>query len=144
MLNPITLVFLSVVKRFNKIMSLLLAAVWLPAASHALLEHFELIHVVHADHEQDAGGSHEHDADNHEAADGRCLISSAKIQISKPAATSAIHWLVAALLAGRADVESEVSHRGPSPPGVAPPEFSHRWQFSLRAALPVRAPSLAS
>ena len=52
--------------------SLVLVAVWLPASSHALLKHFELIHQTHADHDTDSDGSHEHDADNHEAADGKC------------------------------------------------------------------------
>jgi hypothetical protein len=28
--------------------------------------------------------------------------------------------------------------------GLSPPEFTHSWQFIFRAALPVRAPSLAS
>ena len=28
--------------------------------------------------------------------------------------------------------------------GLSPPEFTHSWQFIVRAALPVRAPSFAS
>jgi len=132
------------VNRVKATVAVLLAAAWLPASSHALLEFFELIHQVHADHDAESNGSHEHDADNHEAADGRCLASLAKVQVPKPTAISALHWLVAALTASRLDLESQVSHAGPSPPGVAPPELSHRWQFSFRAALPVRAPSILS
>jgi len=128
------------------IVALALAALWLPASSHALLEHFEVIHHVHADHDHDsdAGGSHEHDADNHDAADGRYVTSAAKVQAPKPLASPAFIWLVTALVTVQAEVEANGSLSGPFPPGTAPPELSHRWQFFFRAALPVRAPSYAS
>jgi hypothetical protein len=124
--------------------ALLLAALWLPASSHVLLEHFEVIHHVHADHDEGSDGSHEHDADNHAAADGLCLAPSVKTPLAKPVAVVPLPWLAVALLNTAQDFCARPSHSGPSPPGTAPPEFSHRWQFSFRAALPVRAPSLAS
>ena len=44
----------------------------------------------------------------------------------------------------RAQLAGTQHSSGLSPPGSAPPELSHRWQFSFRAALPVRAPSSVS
>jgi hypothetical protein len=134
------------VRRLKSIVALLLAALWLPVSSHALLEHFELIHHVHADHEheEDSDGSHEHATDNHAAADGLCLAPSVKTPLSKPVAVVPLPWLAVALLDSSHHFTARPSPYGPSPPGTAPPELSHRWQFSFRAALPARAPSLAS
>lgn len=131
-------------RKLKSIVALLLAALWLPASSHALLEHLELIHHVHADHEADSGGPHEHEADNHAAADGLCLAPSVKTLPTKPVAVVPFPWLDVALLNAAQNFSALPSHPGPSPPGTAPPEFSHCWQFSFRAALPVRAPSFAS
>jgi hypothetical protein len=132
----------------------MLVAVWLPASSHALLQSFGFIHQVHthddsADeaHDADSHDSHEHDADadNHAAADGLCLVSSGKVSPAKLVAVAALPWLVAATVLSGAETPSSLQrHSGPSPPGVAPPELSHCWQFSFRAALPVRAPSFVS
>jgi len=127
--------------------ALLLVAFWLPASSHALLEHFGLIHHVHADHaghEEDSHGSHEHDRDNHPAADGQCLAPLVKTPLSKPVVVIAPAWLIVALLDAAQCFFAQPACFGPSPPGTAPPELSHCWQFSFRAALPVRAPSIAS
>jgi hypothetical protein len=132
------------VRRLKSIVALLLAALWLPASSHALLEHFELIHHVHADHEEDSEGSHEHGTDNHAAADGLCLAPSVKTPLSKPVAVVLLPWLAVSPLTSALNFPALPSPYGPSPPGTAPPELSHRWQFSFRAALPARAPSLAS
>jgi hypothetical protein len=133
----------------------LLAAVWAPASSHALLERAGMIHVPHADHGHGAGddgdhapgqavpGSHEHGEDNHEAADGRCLISSAKPQLAKPVSSSIAPFLacgLAAIADGLCRCR-ECPRSGLPPPGPAPPELSQIWQFSSRAALPVRAPA---
>lgn len=136
--------FHAAVRRLKSIVALLLAALWLPASSHALLEHFELIHHVHADHEEDSEGSHEHDTDNHDAADGLCLAPSVKPPLSKPVAVVPLSWLAVALLNTSHHFSARPSPYGPSPPGTAPPELSQRWQFSFRTALPSRAPSLAS
>ena len=136
--------FHAAVRRLKSIVALLLAALWLPVSSHALLEHFELIHHVHADHAEDSDGSHEHDTDNHAAADGLCLAPSVKTPLSKPVAVVPLPWLAVALLNTSHHFSARPSPYGPSPPGTAPPELSHRWQFSFRAALPARAPSFAS
>jgi hypothetical protein len=131
------------VKLLRSIVAVLLAAVWLPASSHSLLEHFELIHQVHADHDQDSDGSHEHDADNHEAADGKCALSSTHVSVPLPdASTMPMFCALGSDWASELHVELRPS--GLPPPGVAPPQLSHRWQFSFRTALPARAPSLIS
>ena len=129
--------------RLRAIVSLLLVALWLPASSHALLEHFEVIHQVHADHEADSADSHEHDADNHEAADGVCMLSSSHVTVPLPDSipmpmfcAPGLHWA--------SELHAGQQPSGLAPPGTAPPQLSHGWQFSFRAALPARAPSLAS
>lgn len=125
-------------------MVVLVALLWLPISSHALLQSAELIHQRHADHDTDADGSHEHDADNHEAADGRCVFSSTHINISVPDAVASpilFSWLGLGLTSEPL-VEEQPS--GLAPPGTLPPQLSHCWQFSSRTALPARAPSLIS
>ena len=131
--------------------ALALVALWLPASSHAFLQHVGLIHQVHAHdedaaagHEDESDGPHEHGADNHAAADGLCRAPSGKVQLDKPVDVVKATWFFATLLNAAVLSCSERSHSGPSPPGTAPPELSHRWQLSSRAALPVRAPSVAS
>jgi len=130
--------------RLRSIVSVLLAAVWLPASSHAMLEHYGLIHQVHADFGADSSNSHEHDTDSHDAADGKCALSSTHVSAPLPDAaampllfcTPSLDWN-SALHVGR-------HPSGLAPPGPAPPHLSHRWQFSFRNALPARAPSLIS
>ena len=134
------------------IVVLLLVAFWLPTSSHALLQHVGWIHQKHdherdshseADHHPDSEGQHEHDADNHAAADGLCMVASGKVHVPTPVFVATPGWLLVALLTPSADANGMALHSGLSPPGTSPPEYSHIWQFSLRAALPVRAPSLA-
>ena len=129
---------------FRAIVSLLLVALWLPASSHALLESAGLIHQVHADHDADSSGSHEHDSDNHEAADGKCALASTHVSVPVPnmVASPFLFCLLGFDSASELHVERQPS--GLAPPGTAPPQLSHRWQFSFRTALPARAPSLIS
>ena len=126
--------------------TMLLVALWLPASSHPLLEAAGLIHDHHDDHDgdSDASGSHEHHADDHEVADGNCLLTSTDVSVTVPTPVTP------PLPIGLPDGEPAqgpcgvCDSPGHAPPGLAPPELSHRWQFSSRAALPVRAPSVAS
>lgn len=149
--------FHPVVRQLRIFFALLTLASWLPASSHSLLQHLGFIHQVHAhhhdgdsdhdedfDHDGDSQEEHEHGTANHPAADGQCVFSPAKICVAKPAVLAALPWFVAAALDVAAALKELPAHCGPSPPGVAPPEFSHRWQFCVRAALPVRAPSFVS
>jgi hypothetical protein len=146
------------VKWFKTGVTLVLLAVWLPASSHAFLQHVGFIHLLHehddlaeadadhsdAEHHSDSEHPREHDGDTHAAADGLCVASTAKVQLAKPTIVAVHPWLAAAALISVEVPSALEAHSGPSPPGVAPPELSHRWQFSFRAALPVRAPSFLS
>jgi hypothetical protein len=132
-----------IVKRLRAIVTVLLVAVWLPASSHALLEYCELIHQVHTDHDADSSGSHEHDADNHDAADGHCALSSTHISVPLPDVVASLAFLCL-LDFWTSELHTELQPSGLAPPGTAPPQLSHRWQFSFRTALPARAPTLIS
>ena len=132
---------------------ILLVAIWLPASSHTLLQNAGLIHEQHEldhdehsdiNHHADSDAPHEHDGDNHAAADGFCLLSSGKVQVPAPVLVAAPGWLMVARLTQPVEESGALLRSGLSPPGLAPPEFQHRWQFFFRAALPARAPSLIS
>jgi len=132
------------VKILRSIVAVLLTAVWLPASSHVLLEHCELIHQVHADHDADSGGSHGHDADNHKAADGKCALASTHVSIPPPNLVAIPSLLCLLGFNSPSELHGGRQPSGLAPPGTAPPQLSHRWQFSFRTALPARAPSLIS
>ena len=126
---------------------LALQALWVPASSHAVLEHAGWIHY----HEEDANHGHDHDADHspakgtdHDAADGICRVESGSVDAPAPKIVYA--WVLSAF-APCGDLiflTEEPDYSGPSPPGTAPPEVQVSWQFTYRAAVPVRAPSMLS
>ena len=125
---------------------LALLALWVPASSHALLEHAGWIH----HHEEDADHGHDHDSDHgpakgtdHDAADGICRVETGSLDVPGPKICYA--WVLGDFaLCGLSFLAEEPDYSGPSPPGTAPPEIRVSWQFSYRAALPIRAPSLLS
>ena len=129
-------------KRFAKCVWLLVA-LWLPASSHSLLDTAGFIHDWH-DADEDFSGQHQHHTDDHDVADGLCLLSPTDVSLSVavigalplPISLPNAEWTP--------DFPDQTIHSRLTPPGVTPPEPSHRWQFSSRAALPVRAPSFAS
>ena len=142
---------MSAVKPVHIIVTLLLLALWLPASSHALLQHVGFIHQIHAHdehaddgHAADSPGSHEHDTNNHDAADGLVLAPAGKVQAPLPVLAPMLAWLTLPLVMALHESSGSALHSGLSTPGTAPPELSPCWQFSSRTALPVRAPSLAS
>jgi len=121
--------------------TLLLLALWPVASSHAALETCGLIHT---DHVFGSTGSHEDDDDDHEAADGHCRLSPTQVTVPLPDLVLAPHLFI--FLSQKWESEPHPANflSGLAPPGAAPPQFSHRWQFSFRTALPPRAPSLIS
>ena len=128
-------------------MALLLAAFWLPATSHALLEYAGVIHEHHSDHDDhdaESSGSHEHNADNHDAADGKYAPSSTLVRVSPPDAVASPLLFCGLDLNWTSGLHIDPQPSGLAPPGTAPPQLSCCWQFSFRAALPARAPSFAS
>jgi hypothetical protein len=140
---PIRL-FLSDVSRVKTVVSLLLVAFWLPASSHPLLEYAGLIHQRHADHDADSKGSHEHNTDDHDAADGHCILSSPHVSVPLPGAKAIPSQFCLLGFDWTSELHVEIQPSGLAPPGPAPPCLSHRWQFAFRTALPPRAPSLIS
>jgi hypothetical protein len=127
-------------------LALLLALLWAPATSHCLLEHAGWIHhsEVCADH--DANVDHEHDTNDshgHDGADGEYQLPSTGLKIAKRTgsvgAVDDVSWL---------PVDAALSRPVFLPDSGGAPanatfcrDFSPRWQFVLRTALPPRAPS---
>lgn len=140
MIHPVTLVW--------NIMAMLMLVTWPVMSSHPLLQQFGLIHEIHADHDDDDDGGdgrpHEHNADNHSFADGGYLRNSSSISVIKPAFSIPALPPLTAIFCSFEACAAEISHSGPAPPGIAPPELTLGWQFAFRAALPVRAPSFIS
>ena len=127
------------VTRLKPIVAMLMLTLFAFSSSHPLLENLGLIHqeVAHAD-------GPAHSENNHEAADGICRIESSHEELQKPLADALdlSHGLVyLCVLLLDADPDADPGGQSLSPP---PPELGTSWQFSSRAALPVRAPSFAS
>jgi hypothetical protein len=122
----------------------MIVAIWLPASSHALLEQLKLIHYVHGGDDCDAQGSHEHNSENHDAADGKCSVAATgvSVRVAKAAATPLL--LLALALEWNPEFHRNLRSGGQPPSITAPPQLSHCWQFVFRAASPPRAPSSAS
>jgi hypothetical protein len=132
------------VQLLKKIMVLVLVACWLPASSHALLQSAGLIHHVHADHDhEDISGSHEHDSDNHELADGKCAFSATHLSAPSPNMFATLLFSTFGV-AQDFQIQAVSIGSGLAPPGAAPPEFPKCWQFVFRTASPPRAPSFVS
>ena len=113
---------------------ILLLALWLPATSHELLEQAGWIHTEHTPGDTDT---------DHDAADGICLFASNHVLVPQPdlAASPLLSMNFTFMLPTLMEA-SVAAPNGPDPPGACPPELSHTWQFSSRASLPPRAPSL--
>jgi hypothetical protein len=129
------------VKWFKTVTTILLLAFWLPATSHELLEQVGWIHTAHA---HDASGT---DNDNdHDAADGICRVTSNHVDVPQPNLTCGLPLARAPFVLTFAALfeASFALPNGPDPPGGAPPELSQTWQFSFRASLSPRAPSMIS
>jgi hypothetical protein len=133
----------------------------LPVSSHPVLEGLGLIHggcaadpahSVHSTHHgHDAHQDHDHDreaghdAGDHDLADGVCRKEAQVVKVpGAPKWTSLPAHLVAAMVCHFEALSVAVERRGDPPPSPVPPDLLPAWRFSLRAALPVRAPSSVS
>ena len=115
---------------------------WLPATSHALLEQAGWIHDKHAEESDSSGSDYDHDA-----ADGTCLVASNDIQVQTAVETGAALTLAFLYLSLKPSTPLEpmgAFSNDRAPPGAVPLELSPTWQFSFRASLPPRAPSVIS
>jgi hypothetical protein len=120
-------------------MAWLLLALWVPATAHCQLESaFDLF--VCCDHE---------DAVPHQDADCQTDACASVESGAYRTETPPPLGLPPAFLLAFAVAEIAAEPLLPPPSGfmataLSPPELPRGWQFSLRTALPVRAPSLAS
>lgn len=117
-----------------------LAVAWMPLTSHCLIEAvpgFEFLRCAADTHDSDDHGD--------PCEDGECCaLESAVYQPSRPQDV-APHSLVAVLLNNPFVFQTPAPELPPPAfrliDTAAPPEIPSSWQFSLRAALPIRAPS---
>ncbi len=128
------------VNRLKPIVAMMLLALFAFASSHPLLRALELIH-QDATHTEDASGSDY----GHDVADGICHNGSNGQTVQECVAgvafdfASCLVWACVLLQPEVQDARANIANSS-SPP----PELGTTWQFSSRAALPVRAPSFAS
>ena len=124
------------VNRFRTVAAMLLLPIWVPISSHELLENWGLIHI-----QASTGSGDSHDKD-HDGADGLCQLPGCSFQIQKfhPAVVSFL-LPVALAVCPQDGVEAQACFALVNP---SPPDIPVSWQFSFRAALPARAPSLIS
>lgn len=117
-----------------------LAFAWAPITSHCQLEILPgLDFLACCDHEEESGPHQDNDCEQ----DGCATVESGdyKTQDRQAFVTPPV---LAAILA-ISGVCSEASDRTADIIlATSPPEELHTWQFVLRAALPVRAPSIVS
>jgi hypothetical protein len=128
----------------RNVCSVLLAVFWLVASSHPVLESAGLIHHHNdSDTHSPATPAHSDDGDSdHDAADGKCPTTFARVSIPDPPQIEcALFSFACGVLLNRVDVEIESS--GLAPPIVGPTPLSSR-HFAFRTALAPRAPSSIS
>lgn len=120
-------------------MAWLLLALWVPATAHCQLENaFALL--VCCDH---ADATPHQDADC--KTDACATVESGAYRSETPPSLGLPPAFLFTLMV--AEITAEPLAPPPSDfvaTALSPPELPRGWQFSLRAALPVRAPSLAS
>lgn len=133
--------FTSFVAGWRALLSALMVAIWLPASSHALLEFAGLIHARHADHEVGATSSHTHDSGDHDAADGQCLRPASGLSPVPAHPGWMPLWIGLPAQAGAPAPGATAPTPALGARGTVPPEVCRGWQFVVRAAAQVRAPS---
>jgi hypothetical protein len=124
------------VNRLQTVAAILLLALWVPITSHEMLEMWGLIHT------QALAGDGSGHEDDHDAADGICHLPAGIFQVEKvqqPQITLLFPVAIALSLQ-----QLEWPHPSLAQINPSPPDIPVGWQFSLRAALPARAPSLMS
>jgi hypothetical protein len=100
-------------------------------------------HHEHAENGAERGDQNKQSDDHHIFADGDYAWTNAGKTLTKPA-LSVCSSLSLFYASPQNLIEAELELQGPAPPGAAPPFLLQSWQFSHRAAVPVRAPSSIS
>lgn len=131
------------VRRIKAAVAMVLALVWLPAISCCSIDASGLLgkqNCCSKQHARSTTNPGHCDKPCGELAAGNFLPQYDSWLVVAPAAErhfdSDCDWAVVAIL--------RPGGSGHRHPGTAPPELACRWQFSLRAAYPPRAPSLSS
>jgi hypothetical protein len=128
------------VNRLVRIVALLLAAVWLPVVSHCDLERLPGLEFLACCDHPDAA-PHEDEC----CRQGACAVVESghyRVEEQPPAVPAPLLLFSFEPAPALAIPAAPPAGAGIRPP--APPELSRIWQFSLRAARPPRAPSIAS
>jgi len=127
------------VNRLKTIVAMMLLALWVPITSHCLLERVSDLGFLACASDDSAKGDCGNDADGCQSVES----ASYRSEDSQPLVSGfafAFTWVIAVL----ASDSPPPSQPSPALCTDAPPDIPSSWQFALRTALPVRAPSLAS
>jgi len=129
------------VKWLRTIFVLALAVLWLPVSVHCQLEQLPGLEFLSCCTHEDTAPHEDDDCEGDACAVVESgLYKSEERQASLPAPELQSS---PSPVSASETIPPVAGASGPVP-STTPPELSHIWQFSLRAALPVRAPSLAS
>jgi hypothetical protein len=127
------------VRSLRTMLTVLLAVAWLPLTAHCQLEGIAGLEVLQCSSVTAVPSSDSHSDDT------SCCgweFSEYRLPQSQPPVSAPLSVMVLAVLVTvDCDLPAEVSAGIPT---AAPSGSPKPWQFSLRAALPVRAPSIAS
>ncbi len=131
-------------RHWRTILAVALATLWVGAGAHCLLEALpglEFLSCCQHPEAEKSPAHHENDCEG----DGCSAIESGLYQAEKPQAAPVkpLLGLIAWLSAAPDDTPGRAA-RSVVPISPSPPELLRVWQFSLRTALPPRAPSFIS
>ncbi len=129
------------VQRFRTAIALLLATIWLPAVSCCLIDASGIV-----GHQDCCSRDHSHSTPGPGNCDQPCGALASASYFPQAGQVLILAPISSPLFDGL-DIESSAPTAvrvSRDFPATAPPELTSRWQFSLRAAPPPRAPSFAS
>lgn len=127
-------------KSFRTALTVILVALWPLVTSHCQLEQIPGLDFLHCSESESATPHQDNDCDT----DGCAVVESSFYKTEDRTPVPAAPLLLMALLLPALEPASQPSHRLADFSTIAPPELPVTWQFASRAALPPRAPSLAS
>jgi len=131
---------ISVVRRLRNILFVALALAWAPITSHCQLEILPALDFLACcGHDDESAPHHDNDCQQDACAaveSGHYKTQDPQLFVDPPMLALLLN--VRGVCADAGDRTSRIIL------AAAPPEQLHTWQFVLRAALPVRAPSIVS